>query len=75
MPPVICCVKVLLRISRNYHLTSRQNRGIIILLYIEKGTLTMDEKKRNKMIKVFRVVALVVAVIMIISIIVQSFVF
>lgn len=35
----------------------------------------MNEKKRERMIKVFRVVALVLAVIMILGIVFQSFVF
>lgn len=35
----------------------------------------MDEKKRERMMKVFRVVALVMAVVMIIGVIIQAFVF
>ncbi len=34
----------------------------------------MDEKKRQKLMKVFRVVALVLAIVMILGIIIQSFV-
>ena len=34
----------------------------------------MDEKKRQKLMRVFRVVALVMAVIMILGIIIQSFI-
>lgn len=35
----------------------------------------MDEKKRARLMKVFRVVALVMAVVMIIGVIIQAFVF
>lgn len=35
----------------------------------------MDEKKRERMMKVFRVVALVMAIVMIIGVIIQAFVF
>lgn len=34
----------------------------------------MDEKKRQKLMKAFRVVALVLAIVMILGIIIQSFV-
>ena len=34
----------------------------------------MDERKRQKLMKVFRVVALVLAIVMILGIIIQSFV-
>lgn len=34
----------------------------------------MDEKKRQRLMKVFRVVALVLAIIMILGIIIQSFI-
>ncbi len=34
----------------------------------------MDEKKRQKLMKIFRVVALVLAIVMILGIIIQSFV-
>ncbi len=35
----------------------------------------MNEKKREKMLKAFRIIALVIAVFMMISVIMQSFVF
>lgn len=35
----------------------------------------MDEKKRQRMIRVFRVLALVMAVVMVLGVVVQSFVF
>lgn len=35
----------------------------------------MDEKKRERMMKVFRVVALIMAIVMIIGVIIQAFVF
>ncbi len=35
----------------------------------------MDEKKRARMMKVFRVVALILAIVMIIGVIVQAFIF
>lgn len=34
----------------------------------------MDEKKRQKLMKIFRVVALVLAIVMILGIIIQSFI-
>lgn len=34
----------------------------------------MDEKKRQKLMRIFRVVALVLAVVMILGIIIQSFI-
>lgn len=37
--------------------------------------ITMNEKKRERMMKVFRVVALILAVLMIAGIIFQSFVY
>lgn len=40
-----------------------------------KGIVTMDEKKRARMMKVFRVVALILAIVMIIGVIVQAFIF
>lgn len=35
----------------------------------------MDEKKRQKMLKIFRVMAFVMAIIMVIGIILQAFIF
>lgn len=34
----------------------------------------MDEKKRQKLMKIFRVVALILAVVMILGIVIQSFI-
>lgn len=34
----------------------------------------MDEKKRQKLMKIFRIVALILAVVMILGIIIQSFI-
>ncbi len=34
----------------------------------------MDEKKRQKLMKIFRVVALILAIVMILGIIIQSFI-
>lgn len=39
----------------------------------ETGDL-MDEKKRQKLMRIFRVVALILAIVMILGIIIQSFI-